>query len=263
MHLSAGGSFCTKVYRSVDYNSLIWVFQQLFEDVQAMKPSSSRSQSSEIFIVCLKYTAPKFIDPKLLDPNHVFKELSGNASTNKTVDILHKKHDDHNKRHRSGYDNSQGILLHIHNSMLNFIQSKDPVRLLTDTHELRITPSCIDFLRTNGIDDFPEDIVEYSKDLRILNKSDFKKLLKWRTKIRADLPIDNSSKEAGGEGITTVTSATNQENEKIHSDENIEDEIMRLRYENTLEEKKALKKLREAAAKERTRQNLGCFNLLS
>ena len=46
---------------------------QLFEDVQTMKPNSSRSQSSEIFVVCLKYTAPHKIDPKLLDPNHVFK----------------------------------------------------------------------------------------------------------------------------------------------------------------------------------------------
>ena len=52
---------------------LCYVIWQLFEDVQTMKPNSSRSQSSEIFVVCLKYTAPHKIDPKLLDPNHIFK----------------------------------------------------------------------------------------------------------------------------------------------------------------------------------------------
>ena len=65
-HLAEGGTFCTKVYRSQDYNSLMWVIQQLFEDVQAVKPNSSRSQSAEIFLVCMKYTAPNHIDPKLL-----------------------------------------------------------------------------------------------------------------------------------------------------------------------------------------------------
>ena len=88
-HLVLGGTFCTKVYRSVDYNSVIWVLQQLFEDVQTMKPNSSRSQSSEIFVVCLKYTKPNYIDPKLLDPNHVFKEVADPGL--QKVNVLHKK----------------------------------------------------------------------------------------------------------------------------------------------------------------------------
>jgi len=82
---------------------------QLFEDVQTMKPNSSRSQSSEIFVVCLKYTAPLKIDPKLLDPNHLFKEVSDGGL--KKVDVLHKKYDKSNKRHRTGYDDSLGITM--------------------------------------------------------------------------------------------------------------------------------------------------------
>lgn len=252
-HLVEGGSFCTKVYRSQDYNALVWVLQQLFEDVQAMKPNSSRSQSAEIFLVCMKYTAPKYIDPKLLDPNHVFKAVEDPGLAK--IDVMHKKYEQHNKRHRSGYDENLGPLLTKMEPVSVFIRGKDPVRMLTDVNTFQFTDQCAQFLEHPST---TEEIKICLKDLRVLGRIDFKKLLKWRSNLRKEY-VENRAIEAAASvpGEDAETPTRRSRSDLPATEEEIQEEIWAMRAKIDTQAKKEKKAVREKMAKDRKRQALG------
>ncbi len=155
--LMKGGTFVTKVFRSADYNNLMWVFNQLFGKVEATKPPSSRfvyailshsdvllnpsrNVSAEIFVVCRDYLAPKKIDPKFLDPKHVFKELTASApldgkltiSANAQANVFQP---DKTRRHRDGYAEGDHTLFKVIGAT-EFIRSSDPISVLGSANRI-------------------------------------------------------------------------------------------------------------------------------
>ncbi|KAF9763367.1 AdoMet-dependent rRNA methyltransferase spb1 [Nosema granulosis] len=67
LFLKPGGLFVTKVFRSKDYDALIKIFSKMFKKVEATKPLSSRSQSAEIFVVCLDFVGVGNFDEEILE----------------------------------------------------------------------------------------------------------------------------------------------------------------------------------------------------
>jgi len=53
-NLSTGGHFVAKYFRSGDINDLLSKAKKNFEKVTSFKPDSSRKESSEIYLICLK-----------------------------------------------------------------------------------------------------------------------------------------------------------------------------------------------------------------
>eukprot|EP01039_Chlorochromonas_danica_P010501 gene10501-11632_t len=264
-HLNQGGTFVTKVYRSVDYNAIVWVVQQLFGDVQTMKPNSSRSQSSEIFLVCLNYIAPKNIDSRLFDPNHVFQEVQ---QASKKPDVLHSKHTTSHKKHRSGYDDTLGITLHPTASVSEFILSKEPVRLLSDVMEIKwendkkkeqedeeeeAEEDILQSYRSHP--STTEDILISMQDLKVLGKIDFKKLLKWRQLMRETFHGDLQKKK--GE---QAEKKEKEEGEPVDEETRIQQEISEMRAKQAQVAHREEKKTRKELRKERERQRLGMLN---
>ena len=178
--LRKGGTFVTKVFRSADYNSLLWVLKQFFNKVEPFKPKASRSQSSETFIVCLGYIKPDVLDPKFLDPKHVFAETKDENSSQK-ISSLNKLME--KTKNRGGYDDDQGTSsFYKEVSLEEFIRSDDPYDLLKKIHKFAID----DKVKEGGFKSItpPKNIEEICRDVQVLGKRDLTTLLKYRAKVR-------------------------------------------------------------------------------
>lgn len=176
--LRAGGTFCTKVFRSQDYNALLWVLRQFFKQITISKPASSRASSAEIFVVCEGYLAPKKIDPKLLNPAHIFA-APADSQEKKQPDVFHQKA---NARNREGYADDVGQLLYTKTSVANFIEGQNAVEMLGQYNLFEFDEDSQIYLNHAATTD---EIKELCKDLKVLGKGDFSALLKWRKKLLA------------------------------------------------------------------------------
>eukprot|EP00052_Salpingoeca_macrocollata_P006983 m.57080 g.57080 ORF g.57080 m.57080 type:complete len:893 (+) comp15767_c1_seq1:91-2769(+) len=183
--LKEGGTFVSKVFRSRDYQSLMWVFNQLFGKVHATKPVSSRNESAEIFVVCQDYLAPAKIDPKMLDARYVFQEIDAPVQKQ---DLFHPEKQ---RRQRGGYEDGV-TMLYKEVPAETFIKGDNYLDLLSSYSAITFSPD-------SELLAFPEtsdDIKHMCADLKVLGKKDFKVLCKWRLALRDKLYRQDDAAEA-------------------------------------------------------------------
>ncbi len=56
LHLKNGGSFVAKIFQGEGVDEKISILKTLFHDVKIFKPKSSRKESKEVYLVCLKFS---------------------------------------------------------------------------------------------------------------------------------------------------------------------------------------------------------------
>ena len=90
--------------------------------------------------MCRDFLAPKHIDPKFLDPKHVFKDLSVSASgTNKGTSANNAQENvfqpEKKRRKRDGYDDGDYTLFK-KMSAGAFVKDDDPISLLGTANKI-------------------------------------------------------------------------------------------------------------------------------
>ncbi|KAL7273260.1 AdoMet-dependent rRNA methyltransferase spb1 [Rhizina undulata] len=244
--LIEGGTFVTKVFRSRDFNNLMWVFNQLFTKVEATKPPSSRSVSAEIFVVCRGFKAPKKLDPKFLDPRTVFEELPDPTPNNEAKVFNPEK----KKRKRDGYE--EGDYLQFKEAPISeFIETTDPIQMLGSLNKFSFEAKANGDLAIAAILKLPETTKEIKaccEDLKVLGKKEFRSLLKWRLSVREKFGI---SVKKGEENKTEIAEVTPMDEEL-----QIEEELQKLKERESGEKKRAKRRENEKKQKEIIRLQL-------
>ncbi|KAF8560450.1 FtsJ-domain-containing protein [Imleria badia] len=243
--LVKGGTFVTKVFRSADYNNLIWVFSQLFAKVEATKPPSSRNVSAEIFVVCREFLAPKHIDPKFLDPKHVFKDLGstlsghdkGSSANNALANVFQPEK---KRRRRDGYDDGDYTLF-TKTSASEFVRSLEPVNVLGLANKIAFETE--EEKQWLELDITTPDIKVNFDDLKVLGKGDFKALLKWRIAVREELGLDVKTKP------TAEFTEAVEISEVVGEEQQIQEELERRNAEAAARAKRARRRANEIKAK--------------
>ena len=246
--LVEGGTFVTKVFRSKDYNALLWVFNQLFGKVEATKPPSSRNVSAEIFVVCRGFKAPKRIDPKFLDPRSVFAELA-DPTPNNEAKVFNPER---KKRKREGY--AEGDYTQFHEALASeFIQTTDPIAMLGSINKLSFEQKANGDIALATLERLPETTTEIRlccDDLKVLGRKEFRMLLRWRLKVREIFGLATKSKSM--EETTDEVAEVTPMDEELR----IQEELERLHEKESGTRKRERRRENERKQKEIIRMQL-------
>ncbi|XP_059525924.1 pre-rRNA 2'-O-ribose RNA methyltransferase FTSJ3 [Myotis daubentonii] len=253
--LARGGCFITKVFRSRDYQPLLWIFQQLFRHVQATKPQASRHESAEIFVVCQGYLAPDKVDSKFFDPKFAFKEVEVQAKT--VTELVTKK-----KPKAEGYAEGDLTLYH-RTSVTDFLRAANPVDFLSKASEISLDD---DELAQHPAT--TEDIRVCCQDIKVLGRKELRSLLNWRTKLRRyvakklkeqakalDISLSSGEEEEGDEEDSTA-GTPRQLSKEEEEEEQLNRTLAEMKAQEVAELKRKKKKLLREQRKQRERVEL-------
>nr|XP_012602721.1 pre-rRNA processing protein FTSJ3 [Microcebus murinus] len=253
--LARGGCFITKVFRSRDYQPLLWIFQQLFHRVQATKPQASRHESAEIFVICQGFLAPDKVDSKFFDPKFAFKEVEVQAKT--VTELVTKK-----KPKAEGYADGDLTLYH-RTSVTDFLRAANPVDFLSKASEI--------LLDDEELAQHPattEDIRACCQDIKVLGRKELRSLLNWRTKLRRhvakklkeqakalDISLSSGEEEEGDEEESTA-GTVRQLSKEEEEEEQLNQTLAEMKAQEVAELKRKKKKLLREQRKQRERVEL-------
>uniref|UniRef100_A0A8C3B188 pre-rRNA processing protein FTSJ3 n=1 Tax=Cyclopterus lumpus TaxID=8103 RepID=A0A8C3B188_CYCLU len=256
--LTKGGTFVTKVFRSKDYQPLLWIFQQFFKKVQATKPQASRNESAEIFVVCQGFLAPDKIDSRFFDPKHAFKEVEVQAKTVKERPYFHMI-----SCSAEGYKDGD-LTLHYSFTVTSFLKAENAVDFLDKASEITFDNTDLEFHPATSI-----EIRECCRDIKVLGRKELRLLLTWRATLRRFLakklkgeakPLDpeiNSDEEKGGfEDEPDKKKKKEGEEEEEDEEKEMEKKLAELKAEEVSELKRKKKKLLKERRKQRERVEL-------
>ncbi|KAH9518663.1 pre-rRNA processing protein ftsj3 [Bulinus truncatus] len=239
--LRKGGWFISKVFRSKDYDALMWVFQQMFKQVHATKPQASRNESAEIFVVCQGYNAPDKIDPKFLDPRYVFQDVD--TTPRPSIDLIHPEK---KRRQREGYPEGDYTLFHSlpvteffasDNYMDSLAQSSE---IVFDSEEIKNHPFTT------------SEIKECLTDIKVLGKKDIKAIFSWRKHLLKEFEKKKETKLKSQEN--------NKTDDEIDAPDEVEEkemeELETIIEQKNKEELAAMKKAKKKVQKQQMKQKI-------
>lgn len=256
--LCKGGWFITKVFRSRDYQPLLWIFQQFFHKVQATKPQASRNESAEIFVVCQGYQAPDKIDSKFFDPKYAFKEVE--VQTKSVSELVSKK-----KPKAEGYADGDMTLYHRF-TLMDFLKAPNPVDFLSKANEITLGDGELENHSSTT-----EELRQCCKDIRVLGRKELRALLNWRTKLRRflakklkeqakelDINLSSGEEEEGKEEEKKEKKMSPRAtaDEVVKEEEEVELALAEMKAKELAELKRKKKKILKEQRKQRERVEL-------
>lgn len=251
--LNKGGWFVTKVFRSKDYQPLLWVFHQMFRKVHVTKPQASRNESAEIFVVCQSYIAPDKIDAKFFDPKYIFKEVVGEETKQKAT-IL-RDPSKIKKAKPEGYQEGDYTLYHPV-PVSKYMESEDALEVLNECSELILDDEAIAShpLTSN-------EIKLCCRDIKVLGRREVRELLNWHKKFNKEKAVI-AEQAAKQEKATSDANGKGKDSSSEDEEDEVAKQLSKMKEEERLADRrkkkdglKKRKKLRERLHKSKELQS--------